>query len=121
MAGRIIDADKLKAHYAWWKGGTREITMDEAKSDFDCIIDLQPTVPTVEVEPIEVKAAYEQKAYNKGFSDGYAKAKEDIVRCKDCAYAVDEDEEGVYCSVNDNGFRLDDFCSLGEPIGEVEE
>lgn len=40
---RLIDADKLKAHYAWWKGGTRELTMDEAKSDFDCIIDLQPT------------------------------------------------------------------------------
>ena len=35
---RLIDADKLKAHYAWWKGGTREMTMDEAKSDFDCII-----------------------------------------------------------------------------------
>lgn len=63
----------------------------------------------------------DRKQYDKGFSDGYAKAKEDIVRCKDCAYAADVDEEGVYCSVNDNGFRLDDFCSLGEPIGEVEE
>ena len=41
---RLIDADKLKAHYAWWKGGSREMTMDEAKSDFDTIIDLQPTV-----------------------------------------------------------------------------
>ena len=41
---KIIDADKLKAHYSWWKGGTREMTMDEAKSDFDTIIDLQPTV-----------------------------------------------------------------------------
>lgn len=41
---RLIDADKLKAHYAWWKGGTRELTMDEAKSDFDTIIDLQPTI-----------------------------------------------------------------------------
>ena len=41
---RLIDADKLKAHYAWWKGGSREMTMDEAKSDFDVIIDLQPTV-----------------------------------------------------------------------------
>lgn len=41
---KLIDADKLKAHYAWWEGGTREMTMDEAKSDFDCIIDLQPTV-----------------------------------------------------------------------------
>lgn len=46
--GRLIDADKLKAHYAWWKGGTREMTMDEAKSDFDCIIDLQPTVEVKE-------------------------------------------------------------------------
>ena len=45
---RLIDADKLKRHYAWWKGGTREMTMDEAKSDFDCIIDLQPTI---EAEP----------------------------------------------------------------------
>lgn len=44
---RLIDADKLKAHYAWWKGGSREMTMDEAKSDFDCIIDLQPTVEPI--------------------------------------------------------------------------
>ena len=48
MAGRLIDADALKAHYAWWQGGTREMTMDEAKNDFDTIIDLQPTV---EAEP----------------------------------------------------------------------
>ena len=47
MGGRLIDADKLKAHYAWWKGGTREMTMDEAKSDFDTIIDLQQTVEPV--------------------------------------------------------------------------
>lgn len=45
MSDRLISADKLKAHYAWWKGGTRELTMDEAKHDFDTIIDLQPTVP----------------------------------------------------------------------------
>ena len=45
------------------------MTMDEAKSDFDTIIDLQPTV---EVEAIEVRAAYEQKAYNKGYADGKA-------------------------------------------------
>ena len=41
---RLIDADALKSHYAWWKGGTREMTMDEAKGDFDTIIDLQPEV-----------------------------------------------------------------------------
>lgn len=39
---KLIDADKLKNHYAWWKGGTREMSMDEAKNDFDTIIDLQP-------------------------------------------------------------------------------
>ena len=44
MARRLIDADKLKRHYAWWQGGTREMTMDEAKHDFDVIVDLQPTV-----------------------------------------------------------------------------
>ncbi len=44
---RIIDADRLKAHYSWWKGGGREMTMDEAKNDFDTIIDLQPTVDPI--------------------------------------------------------------------------
>lgn len=63
----------------------------------------------------------DRKQYDKGYSDGRAARDAEIIRCKDCAYAADEDEEGVYCSVNDKGFRLDDFCSLGEPIGEVEE
>ena len=44
MADRLISADKLKAHYAWWEGGTREMTMGEAKKDFDTIIDLQPAI-----------------------------------------------------------------------------
>ena len=57
---RLIDADKLKAHFAWWKGGTREMTMDEAKSDFDCIIDLQPTVDVV---PAEDYRSMEQTVY----------------------------------------------------------
>ena len=48
MAGRLIDADALKAHYAWWQGGTAEMTLDEAKRDFDTIIDQQTTV---EAEP----------------------------------------------------------------------
>ena len=74
MAGRIIDADKLKAHYAWWKGGSREMTMDEAKSDFDTIIDLQPTV---ELKPIvidgeEYLTGADYNAYLKGYKDGQA-------------------------------------------------
>ena len=47
MIGRLIDADKLKRHYAWWAGGERELTMDEAKNDFDTIIDLQPTAEPI--------------------------------------------------------------------------
>lgn len=33
---RLIDADKLKQHYAWWN--------DEYKELFDTIVDAQPTV-----------------------------------------------------------------------------
>lgn len=40
----LINAEKLKAHYSWWKDGTREMTMGEAKDIFDEIVDLQPTV-----------------------------------------------------------------------------
>lgn len=41
---RYIDADKLKQHYAWWEGGTAEMTLAEAKRNFDVIVDVQPTV-----------------------------------------------------------------------------
>lgn len=41
---RPIYAEKLKAHYSWWKGGTGMMTYAEAKETFDTIIDLQPTV-----------------------------------------------------------------------------
>ena len=59
---RLIDADKLKAHYSWWEGGTREMTMDEAKSDFDTIIDLQPTVEAEPNTAIETVNWYHQNA-----------------------------------------------------------
>ena len=36
---RLIDADKLKAHYAWWN--------DENKEIFDQIVDQMPTVDPV--------------------------------------------------------------------------
>ena len=57
--GRLIDADRLKAHYCWWSGGTKEMTIDEAKKTFDTIIDVQPTV---DAEP--------------------------VVRCKECKHYV---------------------------------
>jgi len=37
--GKLIDADRLKAHYCWWQ--------DENKEVFDQIIDLQPGVDPV--------------------------------------------------------------------------
>ena len=39
---RLIDADKLKRHYEWWKLGTDEAK--EMKRVFDQIVDAQPTI-----------------------------------------------------------------------------
>lgn len=42
---RLIDADKLKAHYAWWGDYPEEAPeLAEEKKTFDVIVDLQPTV-----------------------------------------------------------------------------
>lgn len=41
---RLIDADKLKAHYAWLGDD------DEQKALFDSIVDQQPTVKLKEKE-----------------------------------------------------------------------
>lgn len=38
---RLIDADKLKKHYAWWEDDRQEL--------FDSIVDRQPTI---EAEPV---------------------------------------------------------------------
>lgn len=44
---RLIDADALKNHYRWWKGGTKTYTLDEMVDLFDTIIDVQPTIDPV--------------------------------------------------------------------------
>lgn len=41
---KIINADKLKRHYSWWKNGTDVMTLDEAMNIFNQIIDVQPQV-----------------------------------------------------------------------------
>lgn len=41
---KIINADKLKKHYSWWKNGTAVMTLDEAMKTFNQIIDIQPEV-----------------------------------------------------------------------------
>ena len=46
---RLIDADKLKAHYAWW--GDTELGR-ERKEVFDEIVDQQPTIAAPSKPPI---------------------------------------------------------------------
>ena len=91
---RLIDADKLKAHYAWWEGGSREMTIGEAKKDFDTIVDLQPPI---EAEP--------------------------IVRCGECKWWQEDGvcrllSNNYYPVVNMDD---DDYCSRGVRKDEVEE
>lgn len=60
---RLIDADKLKKHYAWWN--------NEEKKVFDDIVDLQPTV---DAESLITR--HEDIGYERGYRDGYAEALE---------------------------------------------
>lgn len=55
---RLIDADKLKAHYSWRGSEGASEEMQEYKRTFDTIIDLQPTVeakPITHVRWIDIK------------------------------------------------------------------
>ena len=122
---RIIDADKLKAHYSWWKGGTREMTMDEAKSDFDTIIDLQPTV---ELKPIvidgeEYLTGADYNTYLKGYADGKAEPKhgrwitlrahtQDYAKCSACDHAIMHGEVFKWHYCPNCGARMD--AQIGE-------
>ena len=87
--GRLIDADRLKAHYCWWAGGSKEMSIDEAKKTFDTIIDVQPTVDAVEV-----------------------------VRCKDCKYGEPNGQYGCKCYhyklYETHEMLPNDFCSKGK-------
>lgn len=84
--GRLIDADRLKAHYCWWSGGTKEMTIDEAKKTFDTIIDVQPTVDAVEV-----------------------------VRCKDCQYYYEQPRGfSPICELTRSRTEKEGFCAWAE-------
>ena len=72
---RLIDADKLKAHYSWWD--------NEEKYVFDSVVDLQPTV---ESRP-------------KGKWHHYTDDKRDYAECSECGYG---DEGEVYLGEETN-------------------
>lgn len=134
MADRLIYADKLKKHYAWWKGGTREMTMDEAKSDFDTIVDLQPTV---ELKPIvidgeEYLTGADYNAYLKGYKDGIAEPikhgrwidnKVAFHRvCSECGAVIRQDISLVYLLECMEKVGHLNFCpNCGARMDEVEE
>ena len=71
----------------------------------------------------------DRKQYDKGYSDGYAKAKEDTVLCKDCKHykqsavadrkmCFRKDVDGVEVCYD---FQPYDSCTYGERKDEVEE
>ena len=105
---RLIDADKLKQHYAWWENGTAEMTLDEAKRNFDTIIDVQPTVDAVPTDfhdrcmEIEIQKRMDLELNA-----------ERVVRCKDCKFywKNSRNADGVVCLATP---RDDAFCSEGE-------
>lgn len=88
---RLIDADKLKQHYAWWEIGDGEITYAEAKKRFDTIIDVQPTVGVMfDNAPIaKQKHGHWRKSYISAWHS-----------------SDDNDHLYLYCSVCGTGLEL---------------
>ena len=62
---KYIDADKLKAHYAWWGDNSSERTL------FDAIIDVQPAADVVEVRRAAWQSWEQDKPPCKWYSCDY--------------------------------------------------
>ena len=90
---RLIDADKLKRHYAWWENGSEEDKL--YKAVFDSIINLQPTVEAVEVVRCEHCVHYKQSEADPSRKMCWRKDVDGFPVCYD------------FCPT--------DFCSKGEP------
>lgn len=93
--GRLIDAERLKAHYCWWAGGSKEMSIDEAKKTFDTIIDIQPTVDAEPVKHGHWEHLYggQYKCSNCGAWWGSEYADEitnDFYYCPNCGAKMDE-------------------------------
>ena len=114
---RYIDAEKLKAHYAWWEIGSDE--HKEFKKTFDTIVDLQPTVDVAEDIVNELTKEISDRVIQALEANYDIIPKKPVVRCKDCKHFVRS--EGV-CKMLSNNCEPpvpvyvgdDDFCSRGE-------
>lgn len=59
-------------------------------------------------------------AYKKGYTDGYLKREDEIVRCKDCKWLkwADVDDETVFCRLSERCRDMNWFCADGEKKDE---
>ena len=96
---RLIDADKLKKHYAWWGDFDH---LKETKKDFDTIIDLQPTADpvkhgrwldkdvTVEVQEL-LGCRYDDRVFECSHCGNVEMTRSNY--CRRCGARMDEVEE----------------------------
>lgn len=94
---RLIDADALKAHYAWWGDYPEEAPEQaEEKKIFDTIVDLQPTV-----DP-----AVERRGKWKMTDDNGTP----MLRCSSCRCRVKYEQ--YRAAVGDKGFSYCPYCGV---------
>ena len=91
MSRRLIDAEKLKKHYAWWDD-------DERRTLFDQIVDAQPTIDAEPVRHGKWKQTYlDHEAFGERPSIFYCSAccacsNVKTNYCPQCGCRMDEDE-----------------------------
>lgn len=100
---RLIDADKLKAHYAWWADAGNA----DMRDAFDTIVDLQPTV-----EPTK-----HGRNIADGYFGGYKNTSARIFLCSECGYGFDD----IYLC-NEEDYPIEpNYCPYcGAKMDEVE-
>ena len=101
--GRLIDADKLKEHYAWWSGDRQA-----DKELFDQIVDLQPTCNQLATDCVNRQSAIEA-IVDKG------EAGDSEVKCISCGHHIAERPFEVYCNIMCKWFNEKDYCAIFEP------
>lgn len=74
---RYIDADKLKAHYAWWN--------NEDKETFDEIVDAQPTADVRE----NVRGKWKRRIVDGGWNANLV--------CSECGYTLMIEDGYHFC------------------------
>ena len=97
---RLIDADKLKKHYAWWE--STELGKQN-KQLFDDIVDLQPTVESREpIKPTPSLPNWYWCECGRAIKRRIGKSKIDIQYCPFCGQRLEWEEGEESESKNEN-------------------